>query len=977
MQPTPESMRESEFVLQNPFVNSEREIGYLTTDIGKLANMHVVLLGIPGAGKTTLANELRQLDPAINYISLGEISRNLDPASSHKKELDRLFALGKPVGLPELFLDIIEPHIDRALTDGRGYILDGIPKKEEEIDPLLQFLNEKGADLEMVVSCEAPPMVAHGRIIERSARQGEEDTMEIFLNRTKIYLRDLDLFKSRLTKDGEIPLYIVDTDKHLAGPSARALIYLAGVESAGIKDPENSGISEQLLLHNSIRTGDRESALRIIGPKFDDTFTNLDYAAVCDPEITPEDRQAQIEGAYLLLDAKLQDTPLFLKRLAKNYTDTTLASIEHIYDSLVEEVVLRKGSDFSQDDVMDIFSQQLNLKERIKALQHEVMAGQSLNSLTSREIEINQEELTHIESVLKRRAVANGIDESDVNIHDLMSLQPRLWGQLTSNQILFAPDYNYRSSANSIPESHHSLLPFTHNERRMSANSMGEYIPFVEAVSATENTYSSTFGFIHFVGMDKTGEAYGVEYPIMMYDRRLLDLGSDTINDVLILTDEFYGNHDLWHNLVPVYSKSFILHHPDAPLSHGGRLDVYNSFGEGLRAEKEEYEIGVAMSHARTQLERFKLDESVRTQQESLILTALDRLAGLPTELSGECSSEEIENIVDYLACRAATKAYNVFPDGDPIYTPIKEKLLALGVKPMQISAHDVADLFYRQGLIRTATVNETLPDETFPAEADKLLAIKNSFEIANKLIRDGVDITSAKRESGAEHIVERLDAWGVINKLSEAPVVELDVLQKSRWLAIVGPQRQQLRGHMEKVHGKPGYLFNGQTLTEPRDLVLLQKKAIDKDMGEYEYRAEVRSENQRLSYEIYSLVFDDDQELHRESRTALNSLRESDDIGQRLFAREAVAKLDMVMDELVSNTYRPIDEQIEYLESFSDALGAAEADTLQAICAQVVRMIIGRYRILGARERDHQRVRGVDYASAAQTLADENMTIV
>ncbi len=977
MQLTPESMRESEFVLQNPFVNSERETGYVTTDIGKLANMHVVLLGIPGAGKTTLANELRQLDSGINYISLGEISRNLDPSSSQKKELDRLFALGKPVGLPELFLDIVEPHIDSAVEGGRGYMLDGIPKKEEEINPLLQFLNEKGADPEMIISCEVPPMVAHSRIIERSARQGEEDTMEIFLNRTKIYLRDLDLFKSRLTSDGEIPLFIVDTEKHLAGPSARALVYLSGVESAGIKDSENSGISEQHLLHDSIRTGDRDSALRIIGSKFDDTFTNMDYAAVCNLEITTEDRQAHVESAYLLLDAKLQDTPFFLKRLAKNYTDTTLASIEHIYDSLAEEVVLRSGSDFSQDDVMDIFSQQLNLKERIKALQNEVMAGQSLQTLTNREIEINQAELIRIESVLKQRAAANGIDENEVNIRDLMSLQPRLWGQLTSNQILSAPDYNYRSSANSIPESHHSLLPFTHNERRMSANSMGEYIPFVEAVSATENTYSSTFGFIHFVGMDNNGEAYGVEYPIMMHDRRLLDLGSDTVNDVLALTDEFYGNHDLWHNLVPVYSKSFILHHPDAPLSHGGRLNAYNNFGEGLRAEKEEYEIGVAMSHARTQLERFEFDESVRTQQESLILTALDKLSALPTELSSECSSEEIENIVDYLACRAATKAYNVFPDADPIYTPIKEKLLALGVKPMEISAHDVADLLYRQGLIRTATINEALPDDTFPTEADKLLAIQNSVEVANRLICDGIDIGNDKRESGAEHIVERLNAWGVIAKLSEAPVAELDVLQKSRWLAIVGPQRQQLRGHMEKVHGKPGYLFNGQTLTEPRDLVLLQKKAIDKDMGEYEYRAEVRSENQRLSYEIYSLVFDDDQELHRESRAALNLLRESDDIGKRLFAREAVSKLDMVMDELVSNTYRPIEEEIEYLESFTDALGAAESDTPLAKCAQVVRAIIGRYKVLGARERDHQRVLGVDYASAAQTLADENMTIV
>ena len=68
---------------------------------------------------------------------------------------------------------------------------------------------------------------------------------------------------------------------------------------------------------------------------------------------------------------------------------------------------------------------------------------------------------------------------------------------------------------------------------------MGNYLPFVEAVSAGEGEFSSTFGFIHPIGMNKKGKLLGVEYPIMMHDQRLLDLKSPTIVDFLRTVDAF------------------------------------------------------------------------------------------------------------------------------------------------------------------------------------------------------------------------------------------------------------------------------------------------------------------------------------------------------------------------------------------------------------------------------------------------------
>ena len=947
-----------------------------TTDLGRLAAMNVVLLGIPGAGKTTLADELQILDENITYISLGEISRNLDPDSSQRKELDRLFSLGKPVGIPELFLDIVEPHIDRAISNGGGFLLDGIPKKAEEIDPLLHFLGEKNALPDLIVSCELPPVVAYARTTARLARAGDPDTTEIFLNRTKTYLRDMDTFKDALSNNGERPVIILDTDRHSPVAAARATLMLAGLRREQVSENESREAVQITRLHEYLQNDNREEAFRIIGQEFDGTLKNIDYGMVFRSDMTYEDRTAYIEAAFLLQDPRLQDTPYFLKRLTENYISNTLGSIEHLYDSLKQEVGLRYGESFTEDNVRDVYSQQLGLRDTIQELQERIVTGESLETLTNSEIALNLAELFHIEKVLVNRAVEYGLDPSDGDIETLMRLQPKLWAQLTSNQILFAPDNNYRSRSNGIQGSHHSLLPFTRNIRAMAANSMGQYIPFIEAVSATENKFSSTFGFIHFVGMDENGEAFGVEYPIMMHDRRLLDLKSQTINDVLKMTDEFYGNHDLWHNLLPVFSKNFILHHPDAPLSYGGRLKSYTDFGRDLREEKEEYEIGMAMMHARTQQERFAENPALRKRQETLILDSLDTLLNLPMELQGKCTPEEIDDIVDYLACKAATKAYNVFPDNDPIYTIIKEKLTALAVKPQPVSSSEVAELLLMQGLLNEEELSNILPNDHYPTLQEKRTAIHSDDTLASAVIRTSIDPTNEKRESGAEYLVETMQAWGILETLGTNPKAHLDVIQKSRWLAMTAPQRQQLKGHMEKVHGKAGYQFDDQTFTEPRDLILIQQNALRVDESEYQYRIAARQTNQQLSYGIYSLLFDDKQALHKESRAALDSLRTSKDTGQQLFAREATSMLDKIMHELVSNTYAPLDDELEYLESFSNA-SADRGDNEQSVTlASTIRSILNQYRALAQQEHDHQHDKGITYVDASKRLTDEQMTI-
>lgn len=177
-----------------------------------LTKMNIILLGIPGAGKTTLSEELVSRNNDIDYISVGDISRNLEPNSPERLYLNELFKGEAPTGDPIFFLRLIEKRIDLAKGRGNGFILDGIPKKIEEVEPLLDFLASKDIEIDAVIACEISPFEAYSRIVNRSGRAGDEDSMTIFMNRTKTYLAGIDEFKELLTAQGA-PLFTLDTGR--------------------------------------------------------------------------------------------------------------------------------------------------------------------------------------------------------------------------------------------------------------------------------------------------------------------------------------------------------------------------------------------------------------------------------------------------------------------------------------------------------------------------------------------------------------------------------------------------------------------------------------------------------------------------------------------------------------------------------------------------------------------------------------------
>lgn len=937
-----------------------------------LAKMNIIILGIPGAGKTTLSEMLREQNSDINYISLGEISRNLPQDSPERIELDRLFALGSPVGVPEFFCKLVEPYIDAAIDNQQGFILDGIPKKAEEVEPLQRLLQKKGISADLIISCEVSSMTAYDRVGDRTARKGDEDTMEIFANRTARYLQDIDVFKEELGTKGATPVLIINTEQSNPEHAATHVIeYAQNILNKEV--PIENDKDMKALVFEAVGRKDIKALIELLGPQFDDTLPSFPHVALYENGIDETQKIELIADALAIKEPVLAETPLFLKRLAGNYIKTTIMSIEHLATSLLEEIENRFNDEATSEDVQEIVTQQLDLKKLIEALQSELVGNKNFHEHIEGEIQNNHAELAHITDILKKRGEVLGADLGTLDAAAFMRLQPQLWGQLTSNKIITAPDYNYRRSSNGVPGAHHSLLPFTQNARSLSATSMGEYVPFIEAVSSTEYEYVSTFGFIHLIGKNETGEAYGVEYPIMMHDQRLLALNNQTVDEILSSVDSFYGNHDLWHNMLPVYSDHFILHHAHAPLSYGGRMPAYTSFGQKMRRDKEEYEISVAMAHALTQQERFAEDADLRDQQAALLISALEKVPLLEAELSTTCSDSEIANIKDYLAFMIARKAYNVFPADDNIFEKIDERMDKIdGLSTVTVSASEIATLLWRQGLLDKSLIKREVGNEQSDDAVATLLAENQAF--AAKSLHY-IDVTQLGRESGSEHIAEVLESWGAIETAKNNSTIELTKIAKARWLAINAPQREQLKGHMEKVHGKNGIVFGDELLADPRDLVIKQYEALKVDARDYSYREYARIQNQMLSNQAYSLLFEEGQETMRVERQLLATMKDLSDPALHLSTKKVIEDLDAMIDNLVSSDYSRHPNIQQNIQDYAAMLEHQQLPGAQQLAVSL-RTLANEYHTLYQNEVAYQKAIGKTYAEAEAKLLEEQMAI-
>lgn len=105
----------------------------------KISRLNIILMGLPGSGKSTLVGSI---EPKPNYIALGEITRaELQTDSYLANQIRSQFEHSKPWSA-DFVVSMVAPRVLRAKDI--GFILDGLPRQKKEAEKLILWAGRLG-----------------------------------------------------------------------------------------------------------------------------------------------------------------------------------------------------------------------------------------------------------------------------------------------------------------------------------------------------------------------------------------------------------------------------------------------------------------------------------------------------------------------------------------------------------------------------------------------------------------------------------------------------------------------------------------------------------------------------------------------------------------------------------------------------------------------------------------------------------------
>ena len=146
----------------------------------------LLLIGPPGAGKGTQAVKLAETF-GIPAISTGDIFReNVKNETELGKQAKAFMDRGEYV--PDSLTNALVR--DRLTWDDaeNGFLLDGYPRTEDQVNELDQILNDAGQSLNAVVLITADTDEVVRRLLNRAQEQGRaDDTEDVIRRRLEVY----------------------------------------------------------------------------------------------------------------------------------------------------------------------------------------------------------------------------------------------------------------------------------------------------------------------------------------------------------------------------------------------------------------------------------------------------------------------------------------------------------------------------------------------------------------------------------------------------------------------------------------------------------------------------------------------------------------------------------------------------------------------------------------------------------------------
>ncbi len=143
--------------------------------------MRVVLLGAPGSGKGTQAENIVRTY-GIGHISTGDLLRAEVSAGTELGQQAKTIMESGGLVPDEIVLGMIESRIGKGA--GAGFLLDGFPRNRAQAEALDDMLTRLGQPLDVVLFFD----VDYGEITQRLlARKRADDTEETIRKRLQVY----------------------------------------------------------------------------------------------------------------------------------------------------------------------------------------------------------------------------------------------------------------------------------------------------------------------------------------------------------------------------------------------------------------------------------------------------------------------------------------------------------------------------------------------------------------------------------------------------------------------------------------------------------------------------------------------------------------------------------------------------------------------------------------------------------------------
>ncbi|RXZ69972.1 adenylate kinase [Agromyces albus] len=153
------------------------------------ASVRLLIVGPQGSGKGTQGVLVAQAF-GVPQVATGDIFRsNVAGGTELGKRVQAIIESGDLVP-DELTSELVRDRLSQP-DAARGFLLDGYPRNQGQLDDLDEFLRSRGESLDAVIELIVPRDESIRRLHQRAVEQGRnDDTEEIIANRLAIYERE-------------------------------------------------------------------------------------------------------------------------------------------------------------------------------------------------------------------------------------------------------------------------------------------------------------------------------------------------------------------------------------------------------------------------------------------------------------------------------------------------------------------------------------------------------------------------------------------------------------------------------------------------------------------------------------------------------------------------------------------------------------------------------------------------------------------